>query len=276
MVLAPASTFSAGQTSSPVQDLASTAMKPSKKMENSNLPTSQTHLHHPPRIPSFLLKRKNEVLQHQNAHPPPKIYLTRRPPKWKPPHSSQEKAGEVNELKKARPKTPTPELPAVPPEPQTEVKPSHKTGIVLGVHKDPRTPKRTRQIQQNKVEERCCESATKPPKQTPTFVSCKSLKNKQPQCGPNQGTSGPKISHEGANGGEPQNQSKAGCLTATLTADPRVKDSGKMNPDEKMQMLEKAGKAKALVLTLVYRDGTTQLDPEQVSRAGRQVRQSAI
>ncbi|KAM6960389.1 DNA polymerase nu [Tautogolabrus adspersus] len=43
----------------------------------------------------------------------------------------------------------------------------------------------------------------------------------------------------------------------------RVKDSGRMNSEEKMQMLEEAGKAKALVLTLVYRDGTTQLDPEQ-------------
>lgn len=76
------------------------------------------------------------------------------------------------------------------------------------------------------------------------------------------------MSHEGANGGEPQNQSKAVCLTATLTSDPRVKDSGKLDPDEKMKILEKAGKAMVLVLTLVYQDGTTQLDPEQVSRAG--------
>ncbi|XP_041821653.1 DNA polymerase nu [Chelmon rostratus] len=71
------------------------------------------------------------------------------------------------------------------------------------------------------------------------------------------------MSHEGANGGEPQNQSKAVCLTATLTSDPRVKDSGKLDPDEKMKILEKAGKAMVLVLTLVYQDGTTQLDPEQ-------------
>ena len=70
------------------------------------------------------------------------------------------------------------------------------------------------------------------------------------------------------NAGEPQ--SKAEYLTETLTSEPRVKDSGKLNTDEKMQILEKAGQAKSLVLTMVYRDGTTQLDPEQVSRAGGQ------
>ncbi|XP_070786310.1 DNA polymerase nu [Enoplosus armatus] len=94
-------------------------------------------------------------------------------------------------------------------------------------------------------------------------LTCKPLKHKRATCGPDQGTNGLKISHEGANGEEPRNQSKACCLSATLTSDPRVKDSGKLSPDEKMQMLEKAGKAKVLVLTLLYRDGTTQLDPEQ-------------
>lgn len=91
----------------------------------------------------------------------------------------------------------------------------------------------------------------------------KPFKHKRGKCEADQGTSGPEISH----GSEPQNQPKASCLSATLTSDARIKDSGKLNPGEKMQMLEKAGKAKALVLTLVYQDGTTQLDPEQVSRA---------
>ncbi|XP_044039519.1 uncharacterized protein LOC122870015 isoform X1 [Siniperca chuatsi] len=264
VLLAPASTFVVGQNSS-VQDLASTAIKASGSLENTNLPTSQTHSHHPLLIPSFHLKRKHEVLQHQNAHPPPKIYLTRRPPKWEPLHSSQEKTGKegVNELKRARPKTSI--LPAVPPEPQTKASPSHKTGIVLGVHKDPYAPKQTRPIHLSEVKERSLESATNACKQTPSSVTltCKPLKHKRAKCGPDQGTNMPKISHEGANGVELQKQSKAGCLTATLTSDPRVEDYGKLNQDEKMQMLEKAGKAKALVLTLVSRDGTTQLDPEQ-------------
>ncbi|XP_045921713.1 uncharacterized protein LOC123981106 isoform X5 [Micropterus dolomieu] len=223
VLLAPASTSAAGQNPSSVQDLASTARKASTKLENSNLPTSQTHSHLPPLIPSLPLKRKNEVLQHQNAHPPPKIYLTRRPPKWQPTHSSQEKAGgggRVNEPKRSRPKTSILELPAVPPEPQTKASSS-------------------------------------------VTLTCKPFKHKWAKCGPDQGTNGPNISREGANGGELQNQSKASCLTAALTSDPRVEDSGRLNQDEKMQMLEKAGKAKALVLTLVHRDGTTQLDSEQ-------------
>uniref|UniRef100_A0A8C9ZH83 Polymerase (DNA directed) nu n=1 Tax=Sander lucioperca TaxID=283035 RepID=A0A8C9ZH83_SANLU len=158
------------------------------------------------------------------------IYLTRRPPKWEPPYSSQEKAGEigVNELKRAKPGTSIPELPAVTPKPQTEVSPLHKTGKLLGVHKDTYGPKQTRQIRQSIVEGRCPESARNTSKQTPSSVTCKPLKRAK-----------------------------------SLTSDPRVKDSGKMNPDEKMQMLEKVGKTKALVLTLVYRDGTTQLDLEQ-------------
>lgn len=259
MALAPASIFAAGQ----IQDLASAAIKPSKKLENSNnnLPPSQNHSH-PPMIPSFPLKRKHKVLQHQNADLPPKIYHTIRPPKWEPPHSSQEKAmeGGVNELKRARPKS-------FIPEPLTKASPPHKTGIVLGVFEDPYTPKQTCQIRQTNMEERFCESATNASKHTPYSVTSK-LKHKRAKCGPDKG---PKISHQGANGGDPQNQSKAGCLTAILTSDPRVKDCGRLNQDEKMQVLEIAGKAKALVLTLVYRDGTTQLDPEQVSKAGQQV-----
>ncbi|KAM9425715.1 DNA polymerase nu [Pholidichthys leucotaenia] len=39
--------------------------------------------------------------------------------------------------------------------------------------------------------------------------------------------------------------------------------SSKLEPDEKVHMLEKIGQAKVLVLTMVYQDGTTQLDPEQ-------------
>ncbi|XP_076581726.1 DNA polymerase nu [Chaetodon auriga] len=94
----------------------------------------------------------------------------------------------------------------------------------------------------------------------PTSAFAAGQNSLRARCRSDQGT---RISHGGAKGGESQHQSKAGCLTATLTSDPRVKDSGKLNPDEKMQMLERAEKAKVLVLTLVYQDGTTQLDPEQ-------------
>ncbi|KAM9717512.1 DNA polymerase nu [Menidia menidia] len=45
--------------------------------------------------------------------------------------------------------------------------------------------------------------------------------------------------------------------------DRRVKDPGKLLPEERTQMLEKAGEAQMVALTMVYQDGTTQLDPEQ-------------
>ncbi|XP_056299250.1 DNA polymerase nu [Pseudoliparis swirei] len=123
-----------------------------------------------------------------------------------------------------------------------------------GMHEDSCAPEQTRQIRQR---------ARNASKQTASAVTGKPRKHKQAKCGPGQEINGPELFREAADGNELQNQSKAGCLTATLTSDPRVRDSWKMNPDEKMQMLERAGKTKALVLTLVYRDGTTQLDPEQ-------------
>ncbi|XP_070849889.1 DNA polymerase nu [Chaetodon trifascialis] len=252
---APTSAFAAGQNSS-AQGYASAAIKAIRKLEAINLPISQTCSNHPPRIPSFTLKRKHETLQRQDAQRPPKIYLARSCPRWEPPHCSQEKAGEANELKRA--KTSIPEFLTKPPELQTQVIPSHKTGIALEVCKVPYDPKQTRQMQPSKMEERRHESATNT--QTPSSVTCQPLQHKKARRRPDQGT---KISHGGANGGEPQSQSKAGCLTATLTSDPRVKDSGKLNPEEKMHMLERAEKAEVLVLTLVYQDGTTQLDPEQ-------------
>jgi len=80
-------------------------------------------------------------------------------------------------------------------------------------------------------------------------------------------TNGPEGFHEVVKSNEPQSQFQTGWLPASLIFDARVKDSGKLNPEERTQMLERAGEAKVLVLTMVYRDGTTQLDPEQVSRA---------
>ncbi|KAK5858675.1 hypothetical protein PBY51_002796 [Eleginops maclovinus] len=234
-VLPSESVGSAGQNSSSVQDLAS----------SSHLPTS--HSRHLPLIPSFPLKRKHE---HQCVDPSPKIHPTKRPPKWEPPHSSHEKAGKegVQELKRAG--TSLREPPAVATEPETEASSSHKTG-------NPHALKKTQQIRQSKVAERCREIARIASKQTPPSEPCKELKYKRAK------QNGPKISHDQADVNEPPTLSKASCVTATLASDPRVKDSGKMNPDERMQMLEEGRKSEALVLTLVYRDGTTQLDPEQ-------------
>uniref|UniRef100_A0A3B4TUH8 DNA-directed DNA polymerase n=2 Tax=Seriola dumerili TaxID=41447 RepID=A0A3B4TUH8_SERDU len=258
-VLAPASTLATGQNSSTVQDLASASSKPNKKLENCCVPTFQTHSHQPPRISSLPLKRKHEALQQHNDNCPPKICLIKRPPKWEPPRSSQEKAREGG-VSKCIPKTSVPEHAAVLPEPQTKAMPSNETRVMLGVHTHPYVLKQTKQ-RRSKMEERCHESTRTVSKQTPHSVTCKTPKHKQAKSGPDHDTDGSKTFHELAKTGKPQ--STAGYLTETLTSDSRVKDSGKLNADEKMKMLEKAGQAKTLVLTMVYQDGTTQLDPEQ-------------
>lgn len=249
VMLASTSTFAAGQDSSSAQDSALTTIKASKQIENINLPASLTPSHHPPLIPSFPLKRKHEIL-HQNIHPPPK------------------KAGqEVRELKTARLKPSNIEPLALPTGPQNKTNLVNKR-IAVEEHKDQFAPKQTRQIQQRMMEEKCYELAVKVFRQTPSSVTRQPLKSKRAKCGPFRRINGPKMSCVEANGDEPHNQSKGSYLTPTLTTDPRVKDCGKLNPDEKMEMADKVGRAKVLVLTLVYQDGTTQLDPEQVSRAG--------
>lgn len=52
--------------------------------------------------------------------------------------------------------------------------------------------------------------------------------------------------------------------TLTLTSDPRVCDASRLSQEERMCVLKEAERARALVVTMVYQDGTTQLDPEQV------------
>ncbi|XP_073716027.1 DNA polymerase nu isoform X1 [Misgurnus anguillicaudatus] len=53
--------------------------------------------------------------------------------------------------------------------------------------------------------------------------------------------------------------------TFSFVSDPRVCDTGRLSQEEQKWMLEEAGRAKALVVTMVYQDGTIQLDPEQRS-----------
>lgn len=53
--------------------------------------------------------------------------------------------------------------------------------------------------------------------------------------------------------------------TLALTSDPRVCDASHLSQEERMCVLEEAARARVLVVTMVYQDGTTQLDAEQVS-----------
>ncbi|XP_062849422.1 DNA polymerase nu [Trichomycterus rosablanca] len=52
-------------------------------------------------------------------------------------------------------------------------------------------------------------------------------------------------------------------LTLALTSDPRVCDASHLSEEERVCVLEEALKARALVVTMLYQDGTTQLDAEQ-------------
>ncbi|XP_058250136.1 DNA polymerase nu [Hemibagrus wyckioides] len=51
--------------------------------------------------------------------------------------------------------------------------------------------------------------------------------------------------------------------TLALISDPRVCEASRFSQEERMCVLEEAEEARALVATMVYQDGTTQLDPEQ-------------
>ncbi|XP_034532138.1 DNA polymerase nu isoform X3 [Notolabrus celidotus] len=243
VVVAPASTFPPGQKSSSVQDLDLSILKSSKKQADSNQPDFRAQA---PLIRFIPLKRKHEVLLQEDVHPPPKIYLPRRTPKWEPPCSSQEKAGNKNG-RGNKLKTPIPEVSA----PSTQPQNKHKS---VKVHKNLCALKQSPQSEQLKAVESFDTAAP---------ATCKPPKYKRAKCDPDQGKNWLKASHTGASGGELHSQPTAGCLTASLTSDPRVKNSGRMDSEEKVQVLTEAGKAKVLVLTLVYRDGTTQLDPVQ-------------
>ncbi|XP_072544151.1 DNA polymerase nu [Salminus brasiliensis] len=52
-------------------------------------------------------------------------------------------------------------------------------------------------------------------------------------------------------------------LTLALTSDSRVCDASHLSQEEKICVLEEAGRARALVVTMVYQDGKTQLDSQQ-------------
>lgn len=223
-----------------------------KNLETKSLHVPQSHSHHPPLIPSFPQKRKHDVFQHRHANAPPKLYQTIFPPKWQRSHSSQEKMAEeegVSELKKARLENPT-----LITESLLKISPC--------VHSEPDTLERTQQSLEFKVKK----TYVKKNASKRSSLS-KPRKDTWAKCRVDTSTDNTKGFHKGINTGEPQNQPKTGSHPTTLTSDSRVKDSGHLRPEEKLQILEETGQAKVVLLTMVLRDGTTQLDPEQVSRA---------
>ncbi|XP_069575105.1 DNA polymerase nu [Brachyistius frenatus] len=128
--------------------------------------------------------------------------------------------------------------------------------LILNAQPQPKNARQTQQISQSKLEEHRDESSGSTSKRT---LFSELSRHKWAKCVIDPATG----FHEGVQPSESQIQSKAGSLTAALATDTRIKDAGKLNPKEKKQMLERAVRAEVLVLTMVYRDGTTQLDPEQ-------------
>ena len=64
---------------------------------------------------------------------------------------------------------------------------------------------------------------------------------------------------DAAGGGRPTDPKTAG-----VASDPRVRDVGRMGSEERAWLLRRLGQARATALTMVYQDGSTQFDPEQV------------
>lgn len=247
LILASTCTFPTQQNSSSAQ-----------KVENINCSTSLTHSHHLLWIPSSV-KRKHEILEHQNAQPPPKISLTRQPPKLELP-SSQKRAKQSahRKLMGARPKPQNIKLFGFLTESQTNI---GETSEILEAYTDQNAPKKNQQFWQRKL-------TTDASEEISSSVTCQSPNNIESRIVSDKGIKCPITLHGDPDGSKTHNKSKPCNHTTSLTSDCRVKDCGMLSPEEQKEILEKAKETKALVLTLVYRDGTTQLDPEQVSRAG--------
>lgn len=202
-------------------------------------------------IPS-IVKRKLEMPKDQRVLPPPKISRSK---KWQPPPFSKKEAKQSasNGLERAKLATPNTELVCFPIESFKKI--SEASGI-LEEYKDQPAPKQNHPPCKLKRTTTCSREPSSPcalqslGKMAPTFVS-------------DQATKLTSTLHEDTNGGK--TQTKASYSSAFLTSDPRVKDCGMLNKKEQNELLQKTKAVKAIMLTMVYRDGTSLLDPEQVS-----------
>ncbi|MEQ2183898.1 hypothetical protein GOODEAATRI_002658, partial [Goodea atripinnis] len=219
---------------------------------------------HPPLTPSFPRKRKYDVFQHQCVNPHLKSYKTICPPKWEPPCPSQRTVAEgVSELKKIRRQPSVSGCPESSEEQQTQIKITPcETQLMFKIHTESHVLKQTQPISLKKVEKSSNEMARIAPKQKPFAKLCK---HRLAKLRVDSAMDGPKGFYEVVATSELQTQSKTGLQPAALASDARVKDSGKLNSEERVQMLEEVWQAEVVVVTMMFRDGTTQLDAEQVS-----------
>ncbi|KAM6949550.1 LOW QUALITY PROTEIN: DNA polymerase nu [Aplochiton taeniatus] len=227
--------------------------------------------HKPPLLnPTFAFKRKHETGPSHNAPPPSKVdSFPRRPIKWEPPRSSlgaQDRAGdpEGRGALTSTPKHSDCSL-AFTPDPRGQIKRTlhhterAKEGRINASNQLPSDPD-WRKIPSKEMGLHPSKDGSSSETHRPTRTA-KPFKPKRPKPAPGQDPIGPDTKSDSANSTD--GQFKVIPSTTSITSDPRVKDAGKCSPEERYMVLEEAGQARALVVTMVFQDGSTQLDPEQ-------------
>ncbi|XP_043953672.1 DNA polymerase nu-like isoform X2 [Gambusia affinis] len=220
----------------------------------------QTHSHHPPLTPSFPQKRKCDVFHHQCVSPPLKTHKKSHPPKWEPPRSSPRTVveGGVSEVKKIRLQPFISGCPTSSEEQQVKITP--KTDVRFKIPTQSHVLEQTQPISQSKLEKSSNEMGTIAPKQK---LFAKLCKHRLAKLRIDPAIDGLKGFHDVVTTSELQTHSKAGSRPTSLTFDGRIKDSGRLDSEERVQMLKQAGQAEVVVLTMMFQDGATQLDREQ-------------
>uniref|UniRef100_A0A3B3YPL6 DNA-directed DNA polymerase family A palm domain-containing protein n=1 Tax=Poecilia mexicana TaxID=48701 RepID=A0A3B3YPL6_9TELE len=244
------------QNSSLPQDLITNTTSLDKELYTKQQ-TSGIHSHHPP---SFPQKRRCEVFQHQCVNLSLKSHKKSCPPKWELPHSSPQTVveGGVGKVKKIRLQPSISGCPTSSEEQQVKITP--KTDVRFKIPKQSHVLEQTGPISQSKLEKSSNEMGTIGPKQK---LFAKLCKHRLAKLRIDPAIVGLKGFHDVVTTSELQAHSKAGLQPTSLTSDGRIKDSGRLNPEERVEMLQQAGQAEAVVLTMMFQDGATQLDHEQ-------------
>lgn len=210
----------------------------------------------------------------------PSLSSLRRPIRWEPPHSSQGEPStqptatpqscarpQTSKLAPAHPKTTQPSPQARPKTPCHDLSsPLPRTPPQWGIHQQRPAPKgcpvaATADPSRHSCRKRPCSVTQEPPISHQPAPRATNQKETE---------AGPERSQTGLVGGA---REEAGAVTPpatkskpslALTSDPRVSHLGRLSAREREDHLEEARMARALVLTLVLQDGSTQLDTEQV------------
>lgn len=224
-----------------------------QKVDDINLSAYLSRPCHFSMIPPFV-NRKLEMPQDQRVLPPPKISFSR---KWQPPPFSKKEAKQSASFEPERAKlaTANTELVGFPRESLTRI---NEASGSLEEYKDQPAPKQNQQPCKRK-------RATTSSRETPSPCAIQSLGKIRPTFVSDQAAKRTRTLHERTDGGKIQNQTKASHSCAFVTSDPRVTDCEMLNKEEQNELLQKTKGARAVMLTVVYRDGTSLLDPEQVS-----------